>query len=114
VSDKDWILDNSEALYPLERVIDSDDQSWGMSPAFKGLRCPVCGSSYQRTGEPEFIPGSDAYRAGWGGRGGLLIIPVRGECGHGWEMCFGFHKGETATFVRIFDAGESAGQGGVS
>lgn len=68
---------------------------------FINLRCPVCGFEYQKAGDPETVMGSDNYEAGWGGRGDLLRIPFKGECGSVWYFCFGFHKGETAVFVQI-------------
>lgn len=40
------------------------------------------------------------YGDNWGGKGDLLVIPVEGECSHIWEICFGFHKGETICFAR--------------
>jgi hypothetical protein len=48
----------------------------------------------------EQVDSGDRYRAGWSGRGDLLVVPVEGECGHNWEVCFGFHKGETILFAR--------------
>jgi hypothetical protein len=71
--------------------------------------CPACGFEYTRAGTPRVVDGEDDYRAGWGGRGDLIVIPFVGECGHSWELCFGFHKGNTMAFVRDI---ESAGDEG--
>ena len=63
--------------------------------------CPVCGYNYQHLGIPFVIDGNDNYEARWGGRGDLTVIPVYGECGCKWELCFGEHKGNIESFVRI-------------
>jgi hypothetical protein len=44
--------------------------------------------------------GDDDYKAGWEGRGDLIVIPMWCEGGHEWELCFGFHKGTTVSFTR--------------
>ena len=98
VSGEDWLLEGRETV-PFERVLESGPSVFGDRPAFKRLVCPGCGDTYQHTGSPQAVSTED-YGAGWGGRGPLLVVPVEGECGHSWEMCFGFHKGETFTFVR--------------
>lgn len=64
------------------------------------LVCPVCSGEYNHIGEPRKLMGNDSYDA-WQGRGDLLAIPFNGECGSDWEICFGFHKGNTNAFVRI-------------
>jgi hypothetical protein len=64
------------------------------------LVCPVCSFGYNHIGEPRVVSGNDAYSA-WLGRGDLLVIPFKAECGSEWEICFGFHKGQTSAFVRI-------------
>lgn len=63
--------------------------------------CPCCGHEYQHFGQPDLIDSGDDYNAGWGGRGDLIVIPFCGECGSEWDLCFGFHKGVTATFIRV-------------
>ncbi len=84
-------------IYPLPTVLGTETE-W--PDGKQELRCPVCQDAYQRTGSPFTIHGMDDYKAGWGGRGDLLIIPVEGECGHAWELCLGFHKGMTVAFAR--------------
>jgi hypothetical protein len=66
-----------------------------------GLQCPFCDLEYVQFGRPYQIDGQDNYKAGWGGRGDLLVIPFYGECGSRWELCFGFHKGSTDSFLRV-------------
>ncbi len=98
----EWMLEGA-VLAPLSAVIDQDD-SWGgpLAGAAKRLLCPVCRYSCQHAAATwQNVPGRDAYVAGWGGRGDLLIVPVWGECEHIWQICFGSHKGETVGFVRI-------------
>ena len=90
-------------LLPLGRVVPAGDRTWHGRPAFERLACPACGSTYQYTREPQSVSGR-------GGRGDLLVVPMEGECGHRWEMCFGSHEGETFAFVRApRGAGEEGG-----
>ncbi len=84
-------------IYALPTIL-SNDAGW--SDGMLELRCPVCRDPNQRTGSPRTKHGQDDYKAGWGGRGDLLVIPIEGECGHTWEICFGFHKGATVAFAR--------------
>ena len=72
----------------------------------KILVCPVCGYNNQHFSgiAPScFIKGNDNYEAPWWGRGDLLIIQFWSECGSRWELCFGFHKGEIFSFVKIIE-----------
>lgn len=48
--------------------------------------------------------GGDNYEAKWGGRGDLAVIPMWGECGSQWEVCIGFHKGQSRIFVRVSES----------
>lgn len=100
----EWMIEGRDLL-PIGRVVMAGDDTWGGRPAFERIACPVCGSTYQHSGEAQRVEG-------WGGRGDLLVIPMEGECGHRWELCFGFHKGETFGFVRApLGAGEKRGSG---
>ena len=94
-----WITDRSE-IRRLSDAIILDDGFWHPDE-IKRLKCPVCGDDYQHIGSRQDVPGRDSYEAGWGGRGDLLVIPVEGECGHTWQLCFGSHKGNVAAFVRV-------------
>jgi hypothetical protein len=61
------------------------------------VRCPFCGCVYVKAGQPEHIE-TDEYDQ-WAGRGNLTRIPFECEDGHSFNVCFGFHKGETYTFI---------------
>ncbi|SOD42389.1 hypothetical protein SAMN06298226_2728 [Nitrosovibrio sp. Nv4] len=80
--------------------IDINDAGWGGSDVRK-LLCPVCSGSYNHM-EPSYLKdGGDNYDAKWGGRGDLTVVPMWGECGSKWEVCIGFHKGESFMFTRV-------------
>jgi len=100
VSTTEWLLEDARVL-PLEAVYLIDDNHWH-EPNVKRLICPLCDSTYQDlSGGAVIVDGEDEYGDGWGGRGPLLMLPACGECGHLWDICFGFHKGETFVFVRV-------------
>ena len=63
--------------------------------------CPICGFEFAHIGDIRKEEGNDNGDAGWSGRGDLVVIPIEGECGCLWEICFGFHKGCIAAFVRV-------------
>lgn len=92
----------TEVLHP--------DQWWG-DKDMSVLKCPVCEEIYHHLGEPVKESGKDGYEASWGGRGDLVIIPIEGECGCLWEICFGFHKGNIAAFTRVNKSCESGEEG---
>lgn len=85
--------------WPISKILRDVSQEWGDEWSAK-LTCPQCGSLEQLTGTPFELDSSDSYGAGWDGRGNLLIVPIEGECGHKWDFCFGFHKGQTVVFAR--------------
>ena len=62
------------------------------------ILCPICEYTYSYAQMPEMISGNDNYDA-WFGRGDLIRIPFVGECGHGWNLCIGFHKGNSFIYV---------------
>ena len=69
------------------------------------ITCPVCGGNYQHS-LPDAIKvkdGQDDYKAERNVRGDVISIPFHGECGHVWELCLGFHKGNTLVFVKTED-----------
>jgi hypothetical protein len=99
VSDK-WLLEGCGVL-PLSDVIAHDDDLWEGFSQYKRLRCPLCSDTFQHVETHQRILGRDDYEAGWGGRGDLTVVPIWGECEHRWELCFGFHKGQTFCFVRV-------------
>ena len=71
------------------------------TPENISVKCPVCGSEYVSVANMRQVSGEDSYKAGGWVRGDLNVIGFAGECGHEFELCFGFHKGNTAAFCRI-------------
>ena len=86
---------NTDVLPCIAKV----DAGWG--DGARNLLCPICGGTYNHMEPPYLKDGGDNYAAGWGGRGDLAVIPMWGECGSKWEVCIGFHKGESPIFVRV-------------
>jgi len=64
------------------------------------IACPVCGCNYQHHFSRVSIRA--AGREG-SVKGDVISIPFHGECGHVWELCLGFHKGNTLIFVKTED-----------
>jgi hypothetical protein len=81
---------------PIEKVLEDASDNWG--PSSYKLLCPTCSYMYQQTGTPTSVDREGP--GGWDGKQDMRIVPIIGECGHTWEFCFGFHKGETFFFVR--------------
>lgn len=79
--------------------IDSNDAGWNED--VRKLLCPACSGSYNHMESPFLKDGGDNYDAKWGGRGDLTVLPMWGECGSKWEICIGFHKGESVIFTRV-------------
>lgn len=86
-------------------LIEKESAGWNFGA--RNLLCPVCGDSYNHVEPPYLKDAGDNYDANWGGRGDLAIIPIWGECGSRWEVCVGFHKGESSIFVRINNSCET-------
>ncbi|MCD6293340.1 MAG: GIY-YIG nuclease family protein [Deltaproteobacteria bacterium] len=88
---------------PIKKIMHGDYSYWhdGLT---ESIKCPECGSEYQHFGAPVIKTGNDNYEAGWPGRGDLLVIPISGECGSKWEICLGFHKGQTGAFINLLDS----------
>ena len=63
------------------------------------VHCPECGFYCNHFDGMREVDGGDNYAA-WSGRGDLIAIRFLGECGHNFELCFGFHKGTTFVFCR--------------
>lgn len=73
------------------------------------VTCPICGFDYNHISEPIFENGKDNYESSASAyRGNLARIPFECENGHKWELCLGFHKGNTFAFFRD-PRNESAG-----
>lgn len=79
---------------PLRRFLEFGDNYFADK-----IICPVCGFDYGHVGEIQILQ-SDHYKA-WEGRGHCIVIPIEGECGHVWNICIGFHKGQNFMFVDI-------------
>ncbi len=95
-----WLLENATFL-GLDRVLEFDSFIATDPQYATRLKCPVCGEFYNHAGPFQYIDGRDNHEAGWGGRGDLVIIPVRCEFEHIWQLCLGQHKGTTYVFVRV-------------
>lgn len=93
------MLNPTNIDYPLASTLVLEEAPWNDGVTLP-VSCPACGNTYIHTMPPEYEKGNDNYDASWQGRGDLIVIPVWGECGHNWEICFGFHKGQTFSFVR--------------
>jgi len=65
------------------------------------LQCPSCGNQYNHIRKIETINGDDDYKAGWDGKGDLLVISFNCEENCRWDLCIGFHKGLNFMFTRI-------------
>jgi hypothetical protein len=86
----------------MHKAIGNPEFSCGPDDCFSGVRCPCCDDFYVSVnGDPSTVDGHDSYRAAWGGRGSLLVVPFIGECGSEFDICFGVHKGNTMAFVRV-------------
>lgn len=97
-----YIPMENKHLSIIRSLISSELDTFG-DPAILDLKCPICESNYQHMSEPAYVA-SDSYDAGWIGRGSLITIPMWGECGSKWEICLGFHKGNTAIFIKALDS----------
>lgn len=64
------------------------------------ILCPVCGGTYSHLMHTETKEGCDKGLA-WQGRGDCHVIEFKGECGHNWALCVGFHKGENFLFMTV-------------
>lgn len=89
-------------VFDVLQSIDKDDAGWGDQK--HNLLCPICRNNYQHMERPESQNSRDSYGANWEGRGDLIIVPMSGECGSKWELCLGFHKGDTVIFSRVIEA----------
>ena len=82
--------------------IETDDPGWGDESRL--LLCPVCKFDYTHVDPPYIKDGGDNYEARWGGRGDLAVLPMWSECGSKWQVCVGFHKGQSAIFTRVIES----------
>ena len=87
---------NQKTIYMMDDCIEESER--GAYQGCNTLVCPICDFEYCHFGDPLLIK-SDNYTA-WQGRGDLISIPCRCENGHKFEICFGFHKGNTSVFAK--------------
>ncbi len=85
--------------------LDSEFMSWG-GQELPILACPECGDPFSHPSAPLVSESHDDYTADWPGRGELIIIPIEGECGCEWQVCFGYHKGNVVAFTRAIKSCE--------
>ena len=91
----------------LTKAISEEAAYFGGVPHVVEMVCPVCGDSYTQVVNQKLIDGKDDYQA-WSGKGDCVKVLFQGECGAEWNVCFGFHKGNTAAFVEILHSCEDA------
>ena len=66
------------------------------------IHCPICNDSYVHFENISKIDGEDSYKSGAGNRGDLISIICWCEgCSAKFDICLGFHKGNTHLAVRI-------------
>ena len=93
--------------FPIKKIITGDYSYWN-DGLTESVKCPECGFEYQHFEDPYIKNSNDNYEAGWGGRGDLLVVPMWGECGSKWEICLGFHKGQTGAFINLIKSCKDA------
>ena len=81
------------------------------------LACPSCGYNYTHVESAVTALGQDPHEGGVAYEGTIargvtqsrrdcLVITVRGECDHRWEIRFQQHKGNTLVSTRSLDSGD--------
>lgn len=90
--------DYTDSYIPIMATLDPEGPFSGYNIAT--IVCPICRGEYHHIEQTRTEPGNDAYDADWPGRGDLFVMTLRGECGHTWEICIGFHKGNLGIFAR--------------
>jgi hypothetical protein len=79
-------------------------QTRGLAAGDIGIKCPICDFEYVHVATATNKVSVDGHTSVWVGTGGLFVVEFNGECGHKFELCFGFHKGNTAFFCRFDDS----------
>lgn len=80
-----------DVIHPSEPGLDE--------PEMRVLHCPVCGCEWTHVTPPHL-----SYGEKWGGNAELAVSPVWSECGSVWQVCIGFHKGESVIFTRLIES----------
>jgi hypothetical protein len=80
------------------------DESWASPPsgalgALFLLKCPVCGFDYNHFQNASYVHSNDKSGSAWMGRGDLIRLTFRAECGHHWSLCLGYHKGQIFVYA---------------
>jgi len=65
------------------------------------VTCPECGDEYTRLIKAEMMDGDDSYKTGMGVRGDVLVVSFFAECGSEFSINYGFHKGQTLSWVDV-------------
>jgi len=65
------------------------------------ITCPLCAHNYVHFEHPTYYNGDDDYKTQSGVRGDLILIPFWGECGHVFNVCVGYHKGNSYIFTQV-------------
>lgn len=86
-----------DGICSLKKIISCGGEPYGVSEL---VVCPVCGDDYTHVVKNTLIDGKDDYQA-WAGRGDCVKVLFGAECGAEWNVCFGFHKGNTSAFLEI-------------
>jgi len=90
-----------QTIHQVRKLISYDDP-WGNE--YRAILCPVCKYEYNHILSSEKIEGEDSHKAPWQGRGDLVLTKMRCENWHEWELCLGFHKGQSFIFIRTTEA----------
>ena len=93
---------SSAPIHDILKSIETEEAGWGDDKRW--LKCPICDFNYSHIEAPRLLDGGDNYLAEWGGRGDLALVPMWSECGSKWEVCIGFHKGQSAIFTRVIES----------
>lgn len=89
----------SKQLMILPSRIFGNTGAYTGDPNLEMVKCPFCSFANVHIGSSELIDGEDGYKARKIVRGNVHRIPMDGECGHAWYLCFGFHKGATFSWL---------------
>lgn len=77
----------------------------------ESMAYPCCGNQCHRLitspsgDEYNHVMGIDTVPLGYG-RGSIVKIQFYEEAGNDWDLCFGFHKGQTFSWIEVLETGE--------
>lgn len=81
----------------MDKIVNSFNKSVFSDDNTIKINCPVCGTMEVCFDKPDYMESSN-YKA-WKGQGDCLKIPMWCPEGHMWNYCFGYHKGESFTYL---------------